>query len=79
MQVTMMGAAQRHRELIADLEAEASWLREAQVMGVRRLSSAHNVAVAVAALRARDAACQFETGQAAAAPELFTIPMPPLF
>ena len=34
----MMGAAERHRELIADLEAEAPGLREAQVMGVRRLA-----------------------------------------
>ena len=42
MQVPMMGAAQRHRELIADLEAEASWLREAQVMGVRRLAAANH-------------------------------------
>jgi hypothetical protein len=37
------------------------------------MSSARNVALA--ALRARDAACQFETGQAAAAPELFIIPI----
>jgi hypothetical protein len=34
MQVAMMGAAKRHRKLITDFEAEASWLREAQVMGV---------------------------------------------
>ena len=42
MQVAMMGAAQRHRELIAGLEAKASWLREAQVVGVRRLASANH-------------------------------------
>ena len=42
MQVAMMRATERHRELIADLEAKASWLREAQVMGVRRLASANH-------------------------------------
>src|SRR5436309_2343591 len=42
MQFTMMGAAERHRELVADLEAEASWLREAQVMGIRRLAAAND-------------------------------------
>ena len=38
----MMRAAQRHRELIADLEAEASGLREAQMMGIRWLASANH-------------------------------------
>ncbi len=38
----MVRAAERHRELIADLEAEAAWLRKAQVMGVRRLAAANN-------------------------------------
>ena len=38
----MMGATERHRELIADLEAEASRLREAQVMGIRRLAAANH-------------------------------------
>ena len=42
MQLAMMGAAERHRELIADLEAEASGLREAQVMGIRRLAAANH-------------------------------------
>src|SRR5436190_24304306 len=42
MQLAMMGAAERHRELVADLEAEASGLREAQVMGVRRLAAANH-------------------------------------
>ena len=37
----MMGATERHRELIADLEAEASRLGEAQVMSVRRLAAAN--------------------------------------
>ena len=37
----MMRATERHRELIADLEAEAPGLREAQVMGIRRLASAN--------------------------------------
>ena len=38
MQIAMMRATQRYRELIADLEAEASGLRVAQVMGVRWLA-----------------------------------------
>ena len=42
MQIAMMGTAERHRELIADLEAKASWLREAQVVGIRRLASANH-------------------------------------
>ena len=42
MQVAMMRAAERHREFIADLEAKASRLREAQVMGVRRLAPAND-------------------------------------
>ena len=38
----MMHAAERHRELIADLSAECRGLCEAQMMGVRGLASAHN-------------------------------------
>ena len=38
----MMGPAERYRKLIADLEAKASGLREAQVMSVRRLAAANN-------------------------------------
>ena len=40
MQIAMMRATERHRELVAHFEAEASWLREAQVMGVRGLAAA---------------------------------------
>src|SRR5258708_1762534 len=42
MQLAMMGAAERHRELVTDLEAETSGLREAQVMGIRRLTAANH-------------------------------------
>ena len=38
----MMGATERHRELIADLEAEAPGLREAQVVGIRRLAATND-------------------------------------
>lgn len=38
----MMGPAERYRELIADLEAKAPGLREAQMMGIRRLASANH-------------------------------------
>ena len=38
----MMHAAERHRELIADLAAECRGLCEAQMMGVGGLASAHN-------------------------------------
>ena len=41
MQVPMMGATERHSELIADLEAKASGLRETQVVSVRRLAPAN--------------------------------------
>ena len=33
----MVGAAQRHRELIADPAAQSPWLHESEVMGVARL------------------------------------------
>ena len=33
----MVGAAQRHRELIADPAAQGPWLHESEVMGVARL------------------------------------------
>ena len=42
MQLAMMGAAERHREFVADFEAKASRLREAQVMGIRRLAAANH-------------------------------------
>ena len=45
MQLAMMRAAQRHRELIADLEAEAPGLREAQMMGVRWLAPTNHAAL----------------------------------
>ena len=38
----MMHAAERHRELIADLAAECPGLCEAQMMGVGGLATAHN-------------------------------------
>jgi hypothetical protein len=41
MNLVVMDSAERHDELIADLEGEASWLRECQVMGVRRNSLAN--------------------------------------
>jgi len=34
MQLPMMIAAQRHRELITDLETQGPWLRETQMMWV---------------------------------------------
>ena len=42
MDLTMMHAAERHRELIADLAAECHGLCEAQMMGVGGLATAHN-------------------------------------
>ena len=42
MQVAVMGATKRHRVFIADLEAKASRLRKAQVMGVRWLAPANH-------------------------------------
>ena len=42
MHVAMMGTTERHRELIADLEAEAPRLREAQVVGIRRLAATND-------------------------------------
>jgi hypothetical protein len=36
----MVGAAQRHRELIADPAAQGPWLHESEVMGVARLPPA---------------------------------------
>ena len=41
MQLPMMAAAERHRELIADFEAEGSRLRKPQVMRIGRLTSAN--------------------------------------
>ncbi|WP_247542799.1 hypothetical protein, partial [Bradyrhizobium sp. 146] len=35
VQLLMMGAAQGHRELVADLAAERSWLRELEMVGIR--------------------------------------------
>ena len=40
MQLAMMTAAERHRELVADFEAECSWLRKPQVMRIGRLPAA---------------------------------------
>ena len=39
--LAMMSPAQRHRELIADLAPQGSALREAQMMGIRRLPAAN--------------------------------------
>ena len=41
VQGAMVQAAERHRELVADLPAQSAWLREAQVMCVRGLPAAH--------------------------------------
>jgi hypothetical protein len=43
MQLAVMGAAERYRELVADLLAEPAGLREPQVMRVARLSAANKV------------------------------------
>jgi hypothetical protein len=37
--LAMMSAAERHGELVAHLEAETAWLREAQMVGIAGLSS----------------------------------------
>ena len=42
MQITVMGAAKRHRIFIADFETEASWLRKPEVMGVGWLTPANH-------------------------------------
>src|SRR5215471_8264482 len=41
MDLTMMGAAERHRELIAHLATERARLRQAQMVRIRRLSTAN--------------------------------------
>ena len=41
MELTMMAAAQGHGELIADLASERAALREAQMVGIRRLPAAN--------------------------------------
>src|SRR5262249_9510701 len=41
MHRTVMPAAERDRELIADLAAERTGLGESEVVGVRRLAAAH--------------------------------------
>src|SRR5271166_812052 len=46
MNGTMMGAAERHRELIACLAAQRTGLHEPQVMGVRRLAAAEQARLA---------------------------------
>src|SRR5271166_2808726 len=46
MNGTMMGAAERHRELIACLAAQRTGLHEPQVMGVRRLAAAEKARLA---------------------------------
>jgi hypothetical protein len=40
MQLTMVDPAKGHRELIADLKTDRSWLRKTQMMRIRRLSPA---------------------------------------
>ena len=40
VQLPVMTAAERYRELIADFQANAAWLRKSQMMRVARLSSA---------------------------------------
>jgi hypothetical protein len=40
MQLAMMSAAQRNRELVADFAAERPVLRESQMMGLARLTPA---------------------------------------
>ena len=45
MQLPMMTAAERHGELVADLETEAAGLRKPQVMRVRRLPPAYEAGV----------------------------------
>jgi hypothetical protein len=40
MQLPVMGAAERYRELVADLLSESAGLGESQVMRVARLSAA---------------------------------------
>jgi hypothetical protein len=40
MEDTMVGAAERNRELVADAAAQRAWLGESQMMGVRRPPSA---------------------------------------
>jgi len=61
MQVTVMGAAKRHRIFIADFETEASGLRKSKVVGVGWLTPANHtglrgneLAVTLVAPPARD-------------------------
>ena len=45
VQFPMVSAAEWHRELVADLEAEPAGLREAQMVGVAGLASADKAAL----------------------------------
>src|SRR5262249_13099175 len=42
MKLPVMPAAEWHRELIADFEAQGTWLGEAQMMRITGMTSAHN-------------------------------------
>jgi hypothetical protein len=42
MQLPVVTAAERHRELIADFDPQCSWLGKAQVMWVGRMTAADN-------------------------------------
>jgi hypothetical protein len=39
MQIAVMRAAERHGELVTDLQAKRAWLRKAEVMRIGRLAA----------------------------------------
>jgi hypothetical protein len=45
MDFTMMAAAERHSELIADLAAECRWLCESEMVGICRVSAANETSL----------------------------------
>ena len=45
MVFAVMSSAQRHRELVADLASQRPGLREFQMMGIARLTPAHEAAL----------------------------------
>jgi hypothetical protein len=53
MQLTMMHAAERHGELVADLQAKASRLCKAQMMSIGGLITANQTGLAATKARCR--------------------------
>ena len=46
MELAMVPATKRNRELVADFAAKGAFLREAQMVSVRRCAAAHQTSIA---------------------------------